>query len=295
MSAGPVPVMPILATAVGIALLSLMDAFMKTASLAMGAYMASLLRAGMAFAIVAPIWLLRGSSWPTRKVLKVHLKRGVVGALMALSFFFALTKLPLAETIAISFIAPIVSLYLAALLLGETIQPRAIRGALLGFAGVLVIVAGKLGRGTLDPDTMVGLAAITFSALLYAWNLVIQREQALVARPLEVATFYMGIAGLCYLVAAPWLFAMPKTEALGDIAISAILSVGGALTMSWAYARAETQVLVPLEYSGFIWASVFGWLLLGEHVTLSAMAGAALIVAGCWIATTSRRTEQSAL
>lgn len=291
----PLPVRPILATAAGIALLSLMDAFMKTAALALGAYMAALLRAGIAFAIVAPIWLAGRPSWPAPRVMKVHATRGVVGAFMALTFFFALTKLPLAETIAISFVAPIVSLYLAALLLGETVRPRAIWGALLGLAGVLVIVGGKFGRGTLNDDTLMGLAAIVTSALLYAWNLVLQRQQALVAKPAEVATFYMGIAGLTYCLAAPWLFEMPHAGQLGDVTLGAILTVAGALTMAWAYARAEAQVLVPLEYSGFVWASLFGWLLLDEAVTSTAIAGALLIVVGCWVATTRRRTEQSAL
>lgn len=215
--------------------------------------------------------------------------------MMALTFFVALTKLPLAETIAISFIAPIVSLYLAALLLGEQVRPRAIWGAVLGLAGVVVIVGGKLGRGNLDSDTLLGLGAIGFSALLYAWNLVIQREQALLAKPLEVTVFYMGIAGLLYLLAAPWLFVMPEIGELKDVAIAAVLTIGGALTMSWAYARAEAQVLVPLEYTGFLWAMLFGWLLLSETVTWTAIAGAGLIVAGCWIATTRKRTEQSAI
>lgn len=295
MSGHPEILRPILATAAGIAMLSLMDAFIKSAALAHGAYMAALLRVGIAFALAAPVWLALRPRWPTRKALKVHLKRGVVGAAMALTFFIALTKLPLAETIAISFIAPIVSLYLAAILLKEEVRPRAVWGAVLGLAGVLVIVGGKFGRGSLDDDTLVGLAAISVSAILYAWNLVIQREQALVAKPLEVTTFYMGIAALCYLLAAPWLFAMPPIRELGDVGIAALLTLAGAMTMAWAYARAEAQVLVPLEYSSFLWAMLFGWWLLGEAATWTAIAGAALIVAGCWIATTRKRTEQSAI
>lgn len=277
-------------------MLSLMDAFMKSAALVLGPYMAAFLRALFAFALVMPIWLAGRPRWPERRVMKVHLTRGVVGSLMALTFFLSLTKLPLAETIAISFIAPIISLYLAALLLGEQVRPRAIWGALLGLAGVLLIVGGKFGRGNLDEDTLLGLAAIITSALLYAWNLVLQRQQALIAKPTEVATFYMGTASLAYLLAAPWFFEMPRLDALSDVGVGAVLTVAGALTMAWAYARAEAQVLVPLEYSGFVWASLFGWLLLGERVTLTAVAGAALIVAGCWVATTRRRqTEQAVI
>ncbi len=265
-------------------MLSLMDVFMKQGSLTMGAYMAALLRAGAAFAIALPLWLAGRPLWPGRRAMRIHLVRGTVGALMALTFFFALTRLPVAETIAISFFAPILALYLSAALLHEPIHPRTIGGAVLGLAGVFVIIGGKLSGGGLSNETWGGLAAIGFSSLLYAWNLVLQRQQALIARPTEVATFYFGVASLVYLLAAPWLFAWPGSG-LPAVGVGAILTVGGALTMAWAYARAEAQLLVPLEYSGFLWATAFGWLLLAEHVTPSAAGGAVLIVAGCWIAT----------
>ena len=286
--------MPILATMLGIGFLSLMDAFMKTASLAIGAYSAALLRAMVGFALIAPLWLLRQPKWPEKPVLRIHLTRGLVGSMMALSFFYALTKLPLAETIAISFIAPVVSLYLAALILGEKIRREAILGALLGLFGTLVIVGGKLGRGNFDDDALLGLTAIVISALLYAWNLVLQRQQALVAKPTEVATFYLGIAALVYLAAAPWLLQWPNAGALKDIGAAAVLTVGGALTMSWAYGRAEAQVLVPMEYTGFLWASLFGWIMLAEKPTWTTIGGAALIVVGCLIAT-RRRPELSSV
>ena len=66
------------------------------------------------------------------------------------------------------------------------------------------------------------------------------------------------------------------------------------MLLGWAYARAEAQVLVPIEYSGFIWAALFGWLYFGERVTAPTVAGTVLIVAGCWMAT-RRRPEQTAL
>jgi S-adenosylmethionine uptake transporter len=75
--------------------------------------------------------------------------------------------------------------------------------------------------------------------------------------------------------------------ALHDIAAGATLSVAAAMMVSWAYARAEAQVLVPVEYSGFLWAALFGWLFFAERVTLATVAGAVLIVIGCWIATRS--------
>lgn len=279
------PVLPVLAAVAAIGLLSLMDAFMKNAALAVGAYSALLLRAPIGLAIVGPTWRLTGGRWPARAALKIHLIRGAVVTAMAFLFFFGLTRLPLAQTIAISFVAPLIALFLASVLLGERIGRPAIIGAVLGLAGVVVILAGKILRESMGGGAPLGIAAVLASAVLYAWNLVLQRQQALVAKPLEVASFQNGVTFLLLAVFAPFFLHLPRPGEWPDIAISAGLSVSGALLFTWGYARAETQRLAPLEYTGFLWAALFGWLFFAEAVTPATIAGAALIVAGSWIAT----------
>jgi S-adenosylmethionine uptake transporter len=282
--------LPFLAALLGVGFLSLMDAFMKDAALMIGAYTATVLRAMIGAALIAPLWLSRGPAMPTWAVWKLHLERGVVSAFMALTFFFALTKLPLAEAIALTFIAPLIALYLARVLLGETISRAAIAASLLGFAGTLVIVGGRVGEeGGLDDGAMLGIASLFVSALLYAYNFIVIRRQAQVAGPMEIATFHSGIGGLVLLTLAPFLWEAPAGEALVPLVAAGALTVGGSLAIAWAYARAEANVLVPTEYSGFVWAAAFGWLFFREPVTLPTLAGTALIVTGCWLATRPAR------
>ena len=276
---------PILAALAGVAALALMDAFMKGASLAIGAYSAALLRSALGLCLIAPVWLAAGGRWPGRQALRLHLVRGVVSAFMALSFFFALTRLPIAETIAISFFAPILSLYLAAIILKERIRRSAIAAGLFGLAGTLVIVGGRIGRETLNDGAAAGLAAILFSALLYAYNLILARQQAQTAGPLEIASFHSGVGAAVLALGAPWLLALPDGETFLAIGAASLLTVCGAAVLGWAYAREEAQVLVPMEYSGFLWAALFGWLFFAETVTPTVLAGTALIVIGCAIAT----------
>ncbi|MFA9201292.1 MAG: DMT family transporter [Cypionkella sp.] len=291
------PLLPVLAAIAAIGLLSWMDAFMKAAALAVGAYSALLLRAPIGFLIAAPAWRLAGGRWPAPPVLRIHLLRGVVVAAMAFLFFFSLTLLPLAQAIAISFIAPLIALFLASIMLGERIERRAIVGALLGLAGVVVILAGKLWSEGTGGGAPLGIAAVLASALLYAWNLVLQRQQALVAKPLEVAAFQNAITFLVLAGFAPWFLHWPQGGEWRDIAVSAVLSGSAALLFTWGYARAETQRLAPLEYTGFLWAALFGWWFFAEAVTGATVAGTVLIVAGCWIATRGRppEPEQAAL
>jgi S-adenosylmethionine uptake transporter len=69
------------------------------------------------------------------------------------------------------------------------------------------------------------------------------------------------------------------------IALAAVLAVISLLILAWAYARAEASYLASSEYTAFIWASFYGWLIFGERVTLPTLVGAGLIVIGCAIAT----------
>ena len=202
--------------------------------------------------------------------------------------------MPLAEAIALSFVAPLLALYLAALLLGERIARQAVVASLLGIVGVVVIAAARLNSGQVAADTGWGIAAVLASSLLYAWNLVLQRQQAVLARPAEVAMFQNAVVGGVLALGSPWLLAIPEGEAWAWIAGAAVLAVAASMILAWGYARAEAQVLVPLEYSGFLWACLFGWLFFREPVTLPTLAGAALIVLGCWIAAPRKRPEQSA-
>ena len=294
MSAQDNSIRPVLAATLGIALFAAMDAVMKGGALAIGAYSAFLLRCLMGSVLLAPIWWWRTRVFPRGRVLRIHLVRGTVIAFMGWSFFASLVYLPLAEAIAISFVAPLIALYLARLLLGEVIRPRAVAGTVLGLVGVIVIVAGRIGRERLDGDAAFGIALVLVSAVLFAWNLILQRQQALVSSPLEASTFQNGTVTLVLGVGAPFLLVLPDRETVMLLGLAAVLAILAAMLFIWAYARSETQRLVPIEYTGFLWASLFGWLFFAEPIRPLTVAGAVLIVIGCWIAT-RRRTEQTAL
>jgi S-adenosylmethionine uptake transporter len=287
-----------LAALAGIAGFSGMDAAIKGAALEVGVYTALLLRNLVGLAMILPVWLAGKRVLPSPKVLRLHVLRSVVNAGMALLFFIAIVRLPLAEGIAISFISPLIALYLAAVVLGERIRRQAIFASLLGLAGVGVIVADRLGTAHADSETLIGIAAVLASAVLYAINLVLQRKLALVAGPIEVALFQNLIIGSLLALFAPWLAIMPDAPTFGAIALGAVLATSALALLAWAYARAEAQVLMPIEYTAFLWAAVMGWYFFAEPVGLATLFGAVLIVIGCWLGTRgppAEHTEQTAL
>jgi S-adenosylmethionine uptake transporter len=286
--------MPFLAACAGIAVFSLMDALMKNASIAVGAYSAMLVRSLFGVAMLWPLWKLSGAAFPARSVLKLHALRGTISAGMATTFFWGLVRMPMAEGIALSFIAPLIALYLAAVLLKERVERGAVAGSLLGLAGVFVIAAAQLGAREFTEDAIWGIAAILLSAVLYAFNLVLQRKQAQIASPMEVTLFQMVFSGLVLGLGAPWLLVLPGPGAAADIAMSAALAAVSLLLLTWAYARAEAQALLSVEYTAFIWAAILGWLMFGEALTGATLAGTALIVAGSWIAVHQATRRQPA-
>ena len=282
------PLLPIVIALIGIASFGVMDGLMKVATLALGAYGAMFWRNMAGTLIMLPVWLRRGNGWPKRESMKLHLLRSAISGVLATLFFYGLARTPIGEAMALTFIAPLIALYLAAFLLGETVSRRAVIGSLIGLVGVMVIAIGKF-SGNYTAESIQGLIALLVSATLYAWYLVLQRQQSQIACPEEIA-FFQTFLVFCMLGIGAWWFAPPP--ALGDWRVligSAVLSLSSLMLLSWAYARAEAQVLVPLEYTGFISAALFGWLVFNEELTWRTMFGATLIVAGCLLA--SRRDE----
>ena len=278
---------------VAVLLFAIMDAAMKGLSLSIGLFNALFWRALAGTVLGLALMLPGGHRWPGRAVLRLHLLRGAVVALMASLFFFALIRMPLAEAIALSFIAPLIALYLAALLLGERISRRAIAASLLGLVGVAVILSGRM-QDSYDAKALLGSVAVLISAVLFAWNLVLQRQQAQLASPVEVAFFQHLVMfilyGLCAFVAwaapdvVPLRLDVPRLGSWLLVIGTAGLAFTSLAAFAWAYARAEAQNLIPVEYTAFIWAAVIGWLAFGERLTLPTLAGAGLIIAGCLIA-----------
>jgi S-adenosylmethionine uptake transporter len=268
-----------------------MDAVMKHLVIAVGILAVSIWRAVLNLGFASALYLPRRLPWPGRSTLRIHVARGVLVTGLAFLFFWGIGRVPLAQAIALTFIAPLIAMLLAAFMLDEHVGPRSIAGALAAFAGVIVIVVGQA-RAQVAADVLLGIAAILASALCYAFNIVLMRRQALAAKPLEI-NFFQSLT-----VMTLWLLAVPIIGVPGWpgaewiwVAIASLMSTCGTLLFAWAYARGPASYLSATEYSGFLWAAALGWIVFQEPVSLTTLAGAALIVGGCLIAARGKVTE----
>ena len=279
----PLLLHPLFIATLGILFFSMMDAVMKAQALAMGTYNAMFWRMAMGALLVGVLYLPTRPRLASGRVMKIHLIRAALTAVMAYLFFYGLTRIPLAQAIGLSFIAPIITLFLAAPLLGERIGSNAKLAAVLGFGGVMVVVGGELLAVNAGSD-LLGMAAVLLSAVMYAFNLVLQRMQALMAKPLEIAFYQNTIVFLMLLVGVPFAVSWPDTALQWSrAALAAALAVGSLMLMSMAYRQAEAQRLVAIEYTAFIWAAILGWLFFAEPVSSRTLLGTGLIVMGCLV------------
>jgi len=270
-----------------IATYSGMDVVMKGLSLEIGAYNAMLWRSIISVLLAGLLFLWSRPTWPAGAAIRLHVWRGLIVSIMAFLFFWGLKYLPVAEAIGLTFIAPLIALYLAKVLLHEKIGQKSVAASLIGLLGAVVIVTGRL-SGEYNEEIGKGIAAILMSAVLYAYNLILLRQQALIAGPFEIAFFQNCTVIFLFGCLAPFLAVVPTLTLLPNLAGAALLGVISLLMMSWAYARAPANELIPVEYTAFIWAALFGWLVFGEQVTLTTVMGTALIVVGCLVSAWQR-------
>lgn len=295
MSAPPTPLPAYAVAVLGIALFSIMDMVMKGLTLAIGTYPTLLWRSLIGIALAAGPYLMTRRSWPGRTALRLHLLRGAIMVPMAIFFFWGLARVPMAQAVALTFIAPLIALVLAALILDEPVGKRTIGGSLAAFAGVVVIFIGQA-QADMGPTALLGSVAILASALIYAFNIIIMRRQAQNAGPVEIAFFQNIVIGIVLVAAIPVMGepALPSGH-WGELLLAASLAIGSLMLLGWAYARAGAAYLSTTEYTAFLWAILLGWLRFGETVSPFTLVGATLIVAGCLIAVRTRKVEHPAL
>jgi len=206
--------------------------------------------------------------------------RAVVIVVTATTFFFALARLPLADAIALGFIAPILTAVFGVLLLGERLDWRIAVALAGGFAGMLLIVGGSVGSAGWSNDVLIGAAAVLLSAIGYALNIIVLRHRA-TRDPLSQIVLFQNL-GPALMLALPvlwvWTPLTPSDAAL--FALLGTLGVTAHTMLAHAFARIEAARLAPVGYVTLVWGVLFGFLFFAEVPGLAMLGGAALIVVG---------------
>ena len=223
--------------------------------------------------------------------------RGLSLTLASILFISALKYMPLAESTAIAFVAPLVVTLMSVLLLKEKVELARWVAVCCGFVGVLIII--RPGSNVFSWAVLLPLG----NAVAFAAYQILTRRVAGLESP-YVSIFYSGLIGMLLLSATlPYSWVLPKNalDAAAFIVLGMLAGIGHLIQIK-AYDHAPASRLAPFGYSQLIWVMLIGFVAFGDFPDGWSLVGIAILVAsGIYTATHQRiadwlqRAEQTNL
>lgn len=205
---------------------------------------------------------------------RAHLWRMVVGLSGMCFNFWAVTLLPLAEATSFGFSVPIFATILSALLLGEVAGRHRWSAVLVGFLGVLIVLQPG---GEAIP---LGGAAVALTGAVLTASVTILIRQLGATERATTTVFWFSLSSLVPLGLALPFFVRPHDPA--TYALLALTGVAGGvaqLSLTGALRLAPVAVVLPMDYSSLIWATLIGWLVFDTLPGSATWIGAPIIIA----------------
>jgi drug/metabolite transporter (DMT)-like permease len=210
---------------------------------------------------------------PTRRQHLLFGGRGLLHAVGVMLWFYAMTRIPLAEVTAMNYLSPVYVTVGAALFLGERLAIRRIAAVAAALVGALVIL--RPGFRELDPGhlAMLGTAAVFGGSYLLAKVVSDETDPALVVAMLSVwvTLWLVPAAAAVWITPTPWELAV--------LLAVAFFATAGHYTMSLAFRAAPVTVTQPVTFLQLVWAVILGAVAFGEAVDPFVVAGGLVIIA----------------
>ncbi len=277
----------------GIAVFSVQDVILKLLSADYPLHQAMVLRCltALPLHLALVLWLdgragtILGPRWPLMAA------RGVMNFVAYVAYYLGLAALPMADTVALFFTAPLFITLAAAALMGERIGPGTLAALAAGFAGMALVL--RPGAGLFEPAALLPvLGALGYALSMLAARHLGRTETAaamafwgnatMLAGALILAAVFAGGVpaegthpSLAYLTRG-WQ-PLPWRDGL-LFALCGVIAAGGILALTQAYAMAPSSRIAPFEYSFILWAVLWGWTFWGEWPGPPAWAGIALLI-----------------
>ncbi len=222
----------------------------------------------------------------------MHVWRSVIGVTSLSAWFYAIAHLPLATAMTLNYMSGV---WVAAFLVGGTLVMGRLQDALrqgpialtvmAGFAGVIMILRPTIEQNQLFAG-VVGLMSGLIAAMAYMQVAALGRIGEPESRTVfffSVGTTLVGLLGSLWIGLTPWTW--PAVLWLLPVGL---LAAGGQLCMTMAYSKGATLVVANLQYSGIVFAALYGLFLFGDQIPLIGWAGMGLIIASGITATALR-------
>ncbi len=223
-----------------------------------------------------PLVLLAGPARLRRMVRTINpraqIMRSTSLSISAVCIILAFSLMPLADAIAVSFIAPLMVVALSARFLGENVGPHRWVAVFVGFAGMLVLVWPK--GNVFETGALFAVASAVFWAIGLMFTRHVRGDDP------WSTLFYTALIGAALLsLAVPFFWRMPSMMAWSLMLAMGLLGGVAHALIILAFRNASASLLAPYNYTLLVWATFYGWLLFDQLPGLRASVGAAIIVA----------------
>ena len=189
--------------------------------------------------------------WP--KNLNIQFARSIFLFLSTVFFFFAITILPLADSLTLMFIAPILVTLLAAIILKEKVGIRRWAAVIIGFIGALIVI--RPGFVEFNPASLAALGA----GLCYALYIISTRKLSTLDHPL-VTLIFTGLAGTFLIsLIVPFVWITPNLNQWLLLIGLATAGTIGHLFLILSFMYAEASKLAPLGYFEIVTNVIIGY------------------------------------
>jgi drug/metabolite transporter (DMT)-like permease len=209
-----------------------------------------------------------------------HAGRGLISVFGMFLSFAALARLPLVDSTAISFAAPLITVALAALILKERVRIYRWSAVVIGFLGVIVMLAPFLELGHATASGPAIGAVFALAAAFCNAGTVIQTRRLTDSETTSAIVFYFSL--FCAIAGAltlPFAWHSPTTRELVELIAIGVLGGVSHILLTESYRFAPASLLAPFDYTAMVWAFVLGYLMFGETPTPLVFLGAVIIAA----------------
>jgi drug/metabolite transporter (DMT)-like permease len=249
-----------------------MTAIVKHVGADIPAAQSAFLRYAMGLPFVIPMIRPILAARLTRRQTALFGLRGLVHSLGVILWFFAMTRIPLAEVTAMGYLTPVLVTLGAALILGEAFALRRLLAIAAAFTGALIVLRPGLREIDLGHLTMFGNALFFATSYLIAKKLTAEVSATVIVGMLSL-TVPLGLLPFALAVWVP-----PTLEQLGWFFLTACFATAGHYTMTFAFAAAPVTVTQPVTFLQLIWSVSLGALVFAEPVDGFVILGGTVIL-----------------
>ena len=233
---------------------------------------AAFLRYALGLVLLLPMLKDFSQNLPNRKLSILFAARGVVHTVGVVLWFFAMSRIPLADVTAMNYMSPIYVTLGAAIFLGEPLALRRILAILLAIVGAFLILRPGF------REVSIGHLAMIFTAIFFAFSYLIAKHtsgKTTASVVVVMLSIYVTI-GLAPLAFLNWV--TPTWVELILLFAVAFFATAGHYTMTLAFAAAPISVTQPATFLQLVWAVLVGSIIFGEDIDLYVIGGGGLIL-----------------